>query len=172
MFKWKYIYIYISWILELRQGSPEKFPRPYEFPWFSLHFLQFLGGGLHPVNSRMSFRFLPSGPNVTFSYERLSLTFLCRSLMPRLERFWKLSLTYLCRLLHSLEAGNLRLCEALFGLLVLIGCASLSYSGHEGSRWLLHAKYLLYAKIFFQRKSGDINFQDSATDLCSTPYGW
>ena len=74
------------------------------------------------------------------------MAFLCRSLLPGSERLRKLSLASLCRLLHHLEDGNLRLCEALFGLLVSIVSAPVAYSGRESSRWLLHAVHLIYAK--------------------------
>ena len=48
------------------------------------------GAGAHPVVSRMSLSdFILRNPTLTAGYERLSLAFLCRSLLPGLERLPK-----------------------------------------------------------------------------------
>ena len=42
-------------------------------------------------------------PTLTVGYERLSLAFLCRSLLPGLERLRKLSMASSCRILPALH---------------------------------------------------------------------
>ena len=80
-----------------------------------LNLLTFLGGGgPHPVISRMSLSvFYPSEPNAYAGYERLSLAFLCRSLLPGLERlvsdFRKLSMASSCRILPAFDLQSSRL---------------------------------------------------------------
>ena len=115
--------------------------RPYEAPYV------FGGRAASSDHSYVPVGFYLSDLTLS-SAMRLSLAFLCRSLLPGLERLWKLSLASLCRLLHCLEADNLLLCEALFGLL----------------NWDLN---------FLCSGSREIEiFLDSATGFYSTPFGW
>ena len=129
--------------MELWQGFPEKFtPSPvFKRPCGSCVFEGSRGAGRIRWTAVHPCRFLLSEASAIFGYARVSLA-LCRSLLPVQERLWKLSLASLWRLL---EAGSLRLCESLFGLLVSIESAPVAYTCHESSRWILHAVYLIYA---------------------------
>ena len=66
--------------------------------------------------------------------------------------------------------------STLQGHLMSIASAPVACSGHESSRWLLHAVYLTYANWginFLCSGSREIEiFRDSATGFYSTAFGW
>ena len=101
--------------------------------------LTFSGAGRIMWLSGCPCRFWPSRPNAILGYARLSLAFLCRSLLPGLKWLRKLSLAFFMSLtspLGSRQPSTMR---------GSIASAPIANRGHEISRWLLHAVYLIYA---------------------------
>ena len=108
-----------------------------------LNLLTFLGGraaSSGQLDVPVGF-FYTSEPN---TYRRLSeaLAFLCRSLLPGLERLPKALNGFF---ISHATCFDLQSSTRLFGLFMSIASTPIAYSGHESSQWLFHTMYLIYA---------------------------